>query len=71
MVQWFGVDNDILAREELINRENLNLDDMHPPEEALHCKLDRIKHCFTDDAWKVITETSEFRTYYCMLYNGT
>ena len=52
IIKWFGVDIESIDKTHLIQKEDLRIDESHPPVDVLYCKkLDKIKKYFTDEAW--------------------
>ena len=55
MIKWFGVDIESIDKTRLIQKQDLCIDESHPPIDALYCKtLVKIKKHFTDEAWLLI-----------------
>ena len=69
IIKWFGVDIESIDKTRLIQKEDLRIDESHPPVDVLYCKtLDKIKKYFTDEAWLVI-KNSGIYIYIYMLFS--
>ena len=63
MLHWFGIEDANIKRYtttgKKFSKEDMVLDEDHPPGEALGSDLTDIKQFFTPDAWNMITKSSK------------
>ena len=63
MLHWFGIEDANIKQYtttgKKFSKEDMVLDEDHPPGEALGSDLTDIKQFFTPDAWNMITKSSK------------